>query len=494
MTVIARIAKTANTPRKASALRTVGFACDRLWVHLLFFSAVPFAQTSDVTLSLFSNMLISLVALAAALLGFLAFHRKVAGLLLSKYFICIGVGACLIGTALLSVTELSTMSGIALAICCGISTGLGSAILYLGWVRIFGCERLESALKELSCAVAASFGVAVLCALCGQLACLVALLVAPLFSGTLLRACSFVRSPRNDRQGRAAGAPSAFTPIRARRSLGILAFGAVAGFANILCSNRMYARDDIFNSWLLLAGFIIAVVIAMLTVLQGSRAVRQAHRLALLLMAVGCMTIALSPDTATQANMLTYAGFSTFGTMLLMLALALGKNKGADPTRTVCATVGCVYLGEVAGLVAGHLAQFSVGVQVPLNQIGFALTIILIVSYLFLLTETDLAQALRPKPAQQASEADNAPAAEIVSPEHEADAFEERCKRISETYALSPREREVLPLLLRGRTIARIQEELFISASTVNTHIRHIYTKCEVANKQELLDLFEQRF
>lgn len=60
---------------------------------------------------------------------------------------------------------------------------------------------------------------------------------------------------------------------------------------------------------------------------------------------------------------------------------------------------------------------------------------------------------------------------------------------IAERYGLSPRESDVLPLLLEGRTIVRIQETLFISAGTVSTHIRHIYQKTGQANRQELIDL-----
>ena len=56
-------------------------------------------------------------------------------------------------------------------------------------------------------------------------------------------------------------------------------------------------------------------------------------------------------------------------------------------------------------------------------------------------------------------------------------------------FALSPRETDMLPLLLEGRTISRIQETLFISAGMVSTHIRHIYQKTGVDNRQELIDL-----
>ena len=66
------------------------------------------------------------------------------------------------------------------------------------------------------------------------------------------------------------------------------------------------------------------------------------------------------------------------------------------------------------------------------------------------------------------------------------------CDAIVEKFSLSPRESDVLPLLLQGRTISRIQETLFISAGTVSTHIRHIYQKTGVDNRQELIDLVER--
>lgn len=36
-----------------------------------------------------------------------------------------------------------------------------------------------------------------------------------------------------------------------------------------------------------------------------------------------------------------------------------------------------------------------------------------------------------------------------------------------------------------------IRDELFISANTVNTHIKHIYAKTDTNGRQDLLDLME---
>ena len=67
----------------------------------------------------------------------------------------------------------------------------------------------------------------------------------------------------------------------------------------------------------------------------------------------------------------------------------------------------------------------------------------------------------------------------------------ERCKIIGAYYGLSKREIDVFHLLSLGRSAARIQEELLISAGTVNTHTYHIYTKLDVHSQQQLIDLMQ---
>lgn len=55
--------------------------------------------------------------------------------------------------------------------------------------------------------------------------------------------------------------------------------------------------------------------------------------------------------------------------------------------------------------------------------------------------------------------------------------------------ALSPREREIVLLVVRGHTVAAIAEKLFISENTVRGHMKRIYRKLDIHAKQELIDL-----
>jgi DNA-binding CsgD family transcriptional regulator len=46
--------------------------------------------------------------------------------------------------------------------------------------------------------------------------------------------------------------------------------------------------------------------------------------------------------------------------------------------------------------------------------------------------------------------------------------------------------------MVKGRSLTRIQDELYMSKGTVNTHLHHIYRKLGIHTKQELLDLVEK--
>ncbi|HVP18426.1 MAG TPA: helix-turn-helix transcriptional regulator [Spirochaetia bacterium] len=60
---------------------------------------------------------------------------------------------------------------------------------------------------------------------------------------------------------------------------------------------------------------------------------------------------------------------------------------------------------------------------------------------------------------------------------------------VASRYGISPREREIITMLVRGYTNRIIGEKLFISTTTVKNHIYHIYQKTGVTNKIQLINL-----
>lgn len=70
--------------------------------------------------------------------------------------------------------------------------------------------------------------------------------------------------------------------------------------------------------------------------------------------------------------------------------------------------------------------------------------------------------------------------------------FRRACRSIERDFRLTPRESEIMGLVLRGRNGTYIEEQLVISKSTFQTHMRNLYHKLDVHSNQELLDVLEE--
>ena len=76
-------------------------------------------------------------------------------------------------------------------------------------------------------------------------------------------------------------------------------------------------------------------------------------------------------------------------------------------------------------------------------------------------------------------------------PRAEALYFARQCEAAIERYELSPREAEVLSLVVRGRSVPHIAERLYLSRGTVKTHIARIYQKFGARDRQAMIDIIE---
>lgn len=59
--------------------------------------------------------------------------------------------------------------------------------------------------------------------------------------------------------------------------------------------------------------------------------------------------------------------------------------------------------------------------------------------------------------------------------------------RLSQTFELTARELDVLEFVLTGANNKIMARDLNVSVATVKTHLQHIYRKCDVASRTELL-------
>ena len=67
-----------------------------------------------------------------------------------------------------------------------------------------------------------------------------------------------------------------------------------------------------------------------------------------------------------------------------------------------------------------------------------------------------------------------------------------KTKTVEYNLPLSDRKLELLKMLAQGYTYKKISELLFLTVGTVKQHVHRIYTKLQVANKTEAINLFNQ--
>ena len=195
------------------------------------------------------------------------------------------------------------------------------------------------------------------------------------------------------------------------------------------------------------------------------------YRLAILLFVAGLLVAPLVERVGVTPSVVAAAGYLGVSVVLASLFLVMAHIGARDASLSFARGFSALFVGEAAGLAAGFILAAN-GVPDATSLAAAAAGILVLYGFLFLFTERDL-RAL----------------SVVVD---EADCFDEACEEIATRAGLSKREGEVLPFVLRGRTSERIAAELFISKNTVDTHIRRIYAKCGVHNRQELIDLGEQ--
>lgn len=108
----------------------------------------------------------------------------------------------------------------------------------------------------------------------------------------------------------------------------------------------------------------------------------------------------------------------------------------------------------------------------------------------FTLEETEADRATSPAPVESGSAmvgAQSDGTAAAPAEDAAADRFALACTAVADEFGLTKREREILPYLAQGYSLPYIRNELYISQSTIDTHVRHIYKKMDLHSKEELI-------
>lgn len=175
---------------------------------------------------------------------------------------------------------------------------------------------------------------------------------------------------------------------------------------------------------------------------------------------------------------------ATEGMLELVMLLALVEYARSRGIRSVRPFGLYLVLVAVAQLVGCGLAVLDHMLlpSASYSMVGLALVACFIVTAIWLLNDKTIAAFLWEGLAR--GEGDS-----VGSDRRQT--FDDRAQAVAEAFALTARETEVMALFAKGRSSSFIAEEFCVSNNTIRSHILHLYAKCDVHSRQELITLID---
>lgn len=453
--------------RELSARRIIGFACNQAFTFFLVYMGAMCAVETDA----FSFGRVDLAFVLVAMVAGFALVRRLSpearGAAFSRPLLYVYAVVMAAGSFAPHLAE-TGVPPVAASALQGALFGVPCAFLLTAWGRTFGRNATATSVPEV---FLGSLVAAFLCLLFSFVPDGSPVLLAM----RLLPLASVVNIEVPDADD-GSHLPATVEPeseesrtLSAKILVGTLFFGMSAGMVETLGSAGSRAIPYYPISMLLFGAFLIGGLTLLLSDGFGrGAALSKSYRLAVFVMVTGAL-IASWPVLASSylpGESFVLAGYLGLEVVLVSLFLVMAKITAQDAALSFSAGFSALFLGELVGVVAGN----GVGAFAEYAVVGIAGALAL-AAYVFLFTERDFDEL-----------------SQIVTKN---DDFEAKCRSIAAAHGLSKRESEILAYALRGRTSDRIARELVISKSTVDTHLRRIYSKCGVHSRQELLDLAE---
>ena len=321
--------------------------------------------------------------------------------------------------------------------------------------------------------------------------------------------CALVAQPV--RTGQASGARAKAAPVPLANLLSVtleaiparvLAAIGITYFAIGSTLAQSGAPLDYFSWQTALAAVLTSVVVmATCILLHGRVALTSLYKILMVVQVLAAFLLSEWAEGAQIAVVITFVGVKIVAWTLMAELALLARARGTAPAALVYA----------AGCLAGHIGEGVAGVLSVFGLVNQGVLLIVVVALLvgaaaFLFTGEmgkypDIADAT-PEPdseegaaqVQADSSCDRTPMAETVKPaaaQAAQPSLDERIGELASAYMLSARETEVFRLWATGHTLKYIQEKLYLSPSTVKTHVRHIYDKTGVHSRSEIVELLD---
>ena len=211
-----------------------------------------------------------------------------------------------------------------------------------------------------------------------------------------------------------------------------------------------------------------------------------AYRCTLILMVAGYTLCTLVPEERQPVIMsLVLVGYGLFDLLSWTVMARVASQVKTSSLRVFGLGIGATVTGRALGYVVGAAcaAQQTAG-NLSLQSLSMLMVFLLVIACASILPESVFGHAARADGPEGTADG-------IASPGADATSFETACATVARTGSLTARETDVLVPLARGHSAQVISNELSITKGTVQTHIKHIYTKLGLHGQQELIELVE---
>ena len=482
-----RPAGSLNAKTLAYAILCTGFCFHWTWVYSIMFSSHKALSTSigggfETPSILFAVS--SFCGICVVLIGMgIAGSRGLKSSLRGRTFAVLASGIIAgVGTFIFLFASIaaSIEPPAMLSLIPGLLTGCGSGCLLLFWGYAFSPMRQASVVLISSLSLILSI---LLSYLIGSFmvayAFSASISILPIAEGILLALALRLAAQRNPL------GTDVVLRTGKRHSLKSAAVLIVLGFSlstlRELALSSLPLGTDPFNLMVLFGSLFFALFSAMLILyLSAKRNAPNSLLAPVPLVAAAVALLLLIGDQDLPAyKIVGLVGYFCLEVIVWSLILTLAEKRGGSPFFALGIPLGLLYVGQfICPLTNGFVA--SVFDSLTLNQVAEPVMLLFaLLSATYLMStggSSDNVSEIR-EPCKE-------PASERIP-------FDEAIAKLAGHYALSSREMEVLAELLKGRSISRISDTLYISENTTKTHLKRIYKKLNVHSKQEILDLID---
>lgn len=460
----------------AHSVRYLGIGYHQIWVFMVVMGLSVASSGQQVVGETWLRMMMSgglTLALVAGM--FVEYHLDV----LRKGRWVLSLAGCLAAMGTLAMRQALTVYGSVFWCVVGIvCVSLGNAVILLSWIEHLALVPREEQLRfTLTAWPFAAAAVPLLLMLPETVSFLVACAM-PVASSLTLILCSqdhdaptqglFFRMDRG----------STWKAPHTRLLFACLALSFAFGCARTFPQVTQAMGGSIWVYWLVALVFLAVPVLARIGSDGRGLAIR-IYRLCFPAMIIGFLAAPFSeglPGTAAVALIVAASYLFEMMVWLVCPLVVVERSLGSLLLFGWGATA--VHVGSFAGLLFGDWAQAcwpDIAASGSLN-VGLAAVLVLVMAYIF--REQGVSDLFLPTEEPRPAEIDGGKVSSL-------------CRGMAEEFGLTAREEQVLGLLAHGRSVPYIEQELGVSTSTAKTHVRHIYDKLGIHNKQELFDLFD---